>query len=185
MRSALATRSSGRRRRHIRAAARLSRVGARHPAATRRQARGDGHALSLLKLGERCFLEVIAIDPDGTTPARPRWFDLDRPAMRAPGAATAADPLGCPRRRHQAARRAGSDRSGPVHAMSRGGSAGASPPDDGARPGAGVLPTLIQWEDVRHPADDMPDAGVRIAALAAAPERVDARGAGRAGPTRR
>jgi hypothetical protein len=41
-------------------------------------------------------------------------------------------------------------------------------PDDGARPGAGVLPTLIQWEDDRHPADAMTDAGVRIAALAAA-----------------
>ena len=31
-----------------------------------------------------------------------------------------------------------------------------------------MLPTLIQWEDARHPADAMTDAGVRIAALAAA-----------------
>ena len=30
----------------------------------------------------RCYLEVIAIDPDAPTPARPRWFDLDQPALR-------------------------------------------------------------------------------------------------------
>ena len=32
---------------------------------------------ALLKLGERFYLEIIAIDPDGARPARPRWFDLD------------------------------------------------------------------------------------------------------------
>jgi len=38
---------------------------------------------SLLKLGERSFLEVIAIDPDGAAPARPRWFALDTDALQA------------------------------------------------------------------------------------------------------
>src|SRR3982751_967673 len=32
---------------------------------------------ALLRLSERTFLEIIAIDPDGTKPARPRWFELD------------------------------------------------------------------------------------------------------------
>src|SRR5258706_14951416 len=32
---------------------------------------------ALLKLGERTFLEIIAIDPDGVKPARPRWYGLD------------------------------------------------------------------------------------------------------------
>ena len=32
---------------------------------------------ALLKLGPRAYLEVIAIDPDGVPPARPRWFALD------------------------------------------------------------------------------------------------------------
>ena len=69
----------------------------------------------------------------------------------------------------EAARRASAIDPGPVHAMSRGSFRWRiTIPDDGTRPGAGVLPTLIQWEDARHPADDMTDAGLRVAALAAA-----------------
>lgn len=140
-----------------------------------RPQRGGKHAAmgthnSLLKLGERCFLELIAIDPEAAGPARPRWFELDRPAMRALLAQQ-------PRLIHwvartddiEAARRADPIDPGPVHAMSRGSFHWRiTIPDDGARPGAGVLPTLIQWNDERHPAEAMPDAGVRIAALAAA-----------------
>jgi hypothetical protein len=140
-----------------------------------RPQRGGRHATmgthnSLLKLGERCFLEVIAIDPDAAAPTRPRWFDLDRPTMRALLAKA-------PRLIHWVARtddietasRASPIDPGPVHTMSRGSFRWRiTIPDDGSRPGAGVLPTLIQWEDARHPADDMTDAGVRIAALGAA-----------------
>jgi hypothetical protein len=140
-----------------------------------RPQRGGKHAAmgthnSLLKLGERCFLELIAIDPDAAAPPRPRWFDLDRPAIRALVAQQ-------PRLIHwvartddlDAARRASPVDPGPVHAMSRGDFRWRiTIPDDGSRPGAGVLPTLIQWQDARHPADDMTDAGVRLAALAAA-----------------
>lgn len=140
-----------------------------------RPQRGGRHAAmgthnSLLRLGERCYLELIAIDPDAAAPPRPRWFDLDRPAMRALLAQQ-------PRLIHwvvrtgdiEAARRAVPIDPGPVHAMSRGDFRWRiTIPDDGGRPGAGVLPTLIQWEDARHPADDMIDAGVRVAALAAA-----------------
>ena len=32
---------------------------------------------ALLRLSDRSFLEIIAIDPEGTKPARPRWFELD------------------------------------------------------------------------------------------------------------
>ncbi len=140
-----------------------------------RPQRGGKHAAmgthnSLLKLGECCFLELIAIDPDATTPARPRWFDLDRPAMRALLAQQ-------PRLIHwvgrtddiEAARRAIPIDPGPVHAMARGNFRWRiTIPDDGRRPGEGVLPTLIQWDDARHPADELPDAGLRVAALAAA-----------------
>ena len=38
---------------------------------------------ALLGLGPRFYLEVIAVDPDGATPSRPRWFDLDEPRMKA------------------------------------------------------------------------------------------------------
>jgi hypothetical protein len=37
----------------------------------------------LLRLGDAVFLEVIAIDPAGQKPARPRWFDLDNIALMA------------------------------------------------------------------------------------------------------
>src|SRR5215467_3043415 len=37
---------------------------------------------SLLKLGPRTFLELIAVDPEGPAPAHPRWFGLDTQAMR-------------------------------------------------------------------------------------------------------
>lgn len=140
-----------------------------------RPQRGGKHAAmgthnSLLRLGERCYLELIAIDPEAATPARPRWFDLGRPTMRALLAQQ-------PRLIHwvartddiEAARRASPIDPGPVHAMTRGSFRWrVTVPDDGSRPGAGVLPTLIQWDDARHPADEMPDTGVRVAALAAA-----------------
>ena len=37
----------------------------------------------LLRLGPTWYLELLAIDPQGTTPAHPRWFELDEPAMKA------------------------------------------------------------------------------------------------------
>ena len=52
-----------------------------------RPQRGGKHAAmgthnSVLGLGSRSYLEVIAADPEGVAPDRPRWFDLDRPEMR-------------------------------------------------------------------------------------------------------
>jgi hypothetical protein len=41
-------------------------------------------------------------------------------------------------------------------------------PDDGHLPGEGLAPTLIQWLSGRHPADALPDSGIRLAALAGA-----------------
>src|SRR6478672_11432527 len=38
---------------------------------------------AVLRLGDRCYLEVIAIDPAAPAPLRTRWFDLDEPRMRA------------------------------------------------------------------------------------------------------
>lgn len=36
----------------------------------------------LLNLGGGVYLEVLAIDPQGIPPDRPRWFDLDSPALQ-------------------------------------------------------------------------------------------------------
>ena len=125
---------------------------------------------SLLKLGARTYLEVIAIDPDGTAPTRARWFELDRPDKQAQlraspqlvhWAASTSD--------IEASRRACTIDPGPAHAMSRGTfNWQITIPDDGHLPGGGVLPTLISWPDARHPTDSLPDARVRIAGLAAA-----------------
>ena len=38
---------------------------------------------ALLSLGPGFFLEVIAIDPEGKPPPRPRWFDLDDPGLKS------------------------------------------------------------------------------------------------------
>ncbi|MCC7216464.1 MAG: VOC family protein, partial [Burkholderiales bacterium] len=39
-------------------------------------------------------------------------------------------------------------------------------PGDGHRPGRGLVPTLIQWADARHPSDHLPDRGLRLALVA-------------------
>ena len=123
---------------------------------------------ALLRLGPRTYLEVIAIDPAGVAPARPRWFDLDAVRMRAALAEG-------PRLVHFVARTDDIEAlaenpkidPGPVHAMKRGDLHWRiTIPADGHLPGAGLVPTLIQWPADVHPADRLADAGIRIAALA-------------------
>jgi len=126
---------------------------------------------SVLRLAmERVYLELIAIDPAGVAPGRPRWFALDSPSMRARLAEG-------PRLIHWVARTADIDATrracpldlGPARAMSRGSFAWRiTIPDDGHLPGRGLVPTLIQWSDARHPTDVLPTTGVRLVALAAA-----------------
>jgi len=124
---------------------------------------------SLLKLDARIFLELIAVDPEGAAPSRPRWFALDTPAMREALSAG-------PRLIHWVARTEdieGAARVSPidvgrVHPMEREAFRWRiTIPDDGHLPGEGVVPTLIQWSDARHPADGLPDSSLRLAALAA------------------
>ncbi|MEO8487928.1 MAG: VOC family protein [Betaproteobacteria bacterium] len=124
---------------------------------------------ALVRLGPRAFLELIAIDPTLPRPPRARWFDLDNAAL----AATLGDK---PRLIHWVARTDDLPRAvaaakvdpGPVHALSRGDFRWRiTVPDDGHRPGGGVLPTLIQWDVDKHPADGLPDDGVTLVQLAA------------------
>jgi hypothetical protein len=39
----------------------------------------------VLKLGQGCYLEIIAINPKAQKPERPRWVELDRHAMQESG----------------------------------------------------------------------------------------------------
>jgi Glyoxalase-like domain len=122
---------------------------------------------ALLCLGTRFYVEVIAVDPGGTAPARPRWFDLDEPRMKAALAEG-------PHLIHWAARTSDLAAAvsrvpdlGVVTPMTRGTFAWQiSVPADGHRPGRGLVPTLIQWVGERHPADALPDHGLRLVAIA-------------------
>ena len=124
---------------------------------------------ALAKLGERAFVELIAIDPSLPKPARPRWFDMDNAKL----ALTLGEQ---PRLVNWAARttdldgllaRANHD-AGTAMSMARGDFKWRiTVPDDGHRPGDGVLPTLIQWDVPEHPADGLPDHGMALEQLAA------------------
>jgi len=122
---------------------------------------------ALLSLGARFYLEVIAVDPDGVKPSHPRWFDMDEPRMRAALAEG-------PHLAHWVARTGDIDAAvarlpdlGAPTPMARGDFTWRiTIPDDGHRPGRGLVPTLIQWPDARHPTDRMRDSGCRLVAIA-------------------
>jgi hypothetical protein len=110
----------------------------------------------------RCYLEIIAIDPEAPPPGRPRWFGLDR------------RPPGPPALIHGVARSTMLDmhRWGLIQQrMDPGLPVAASRgdlrwqmllrPDGSLLP---ALPTLIQW-DGPHPAERLPDQGLRLLAL--------------------
>jgi hypothetical protein len=134
---------------------------------------------ALAKLGERAFVELIAIDPSLPKPARPRWFDMDDMKL----ALTLGEQ---PRLIHWVARTTDLDglvaradhEAGTVMSMARGEFQWRiTVPDDGHRPGDGVLPTLIQWDVEKHPADGLPDYGMELEQLAAShpePEEIRA-----------
>lgn len=114
----------------------------------------------LLSLGPADYLEVIAANPDATSPGRPRFFDLDNRTgpprltnwvMRVDNLAEglAMAPKG----------------TGEGTALARGPySWRMAIPADGKLPFDGMFPSLIQW-DSPHPAPAIPDGGARLVAL--------------------
>lgn len=141
----------------------------------------------LFGLWGRAYLEVIAADPDAPAPVdgrpRPRLFGLDDPATHARleqgpylahWVARVDRPreLGLWQRQYPA-------RIARVVPMTRGDFGWRlTVPDDGALPawqgaGDGVLPSLIQWSDARHPCDALPHGDVALTALKAAHPRAD------------
>jgi hypothetical protein len=129
---------------------------------------GGKHALMgthnrLLRLSSpafpRCYLEIIAIDPEAPPPGRLRWFGLD---ARLPGP---------PRLIHAVARSTMLDmhRWGLIHKRFDPGLPVAASRGDlrwqmllrGDGQIQGALPTLIQW-DGPHPAERLPDAGLQL-----------------------
>jgi hypothetical protein len=135
---------------------------------------------SVLRLGDGVYLELIAIDPDGIKPDRARWFDLDRPSMRASLALR-------PRLIHWVARCADVDAMrkilpsdhGLAYPMKRAAySWRITIPDDGHLPGEGLIPTLIEWVGAPHPADALADDHLSVVTMAGAhPEPASIRAA--------
>ena len=137
---------------------------------------GRGTHNALWRLGA-AYLEVLAPDPDQAEPAGPRMFGLDLPEIRARVAdepaliawVAAPDDL-------DAALARGAADFGRAEAMSRGDlSWRLTITETGRPPLDGALPALIGWPAGVHPAERMPEAGLRLARFtirAPAPERV-------------
>lgn len=127
----------------------------------------------LLRLGDDCYLEVIASNPAACAPARPRWFALDArgadagPALSAWVARTADI---------HATLAASCEALGSVEPMSRGSLEWLiTIPRDGSLPLGGAAPFLIEWRSEEHPAATLRDAGLSLAGLEIAhpePDRV-------------
>ena len=128
----------------------------------------------LLSLGPDCFLEMIAIDPEGSPPFMPRWFGLDIADVR--------ERIGLrPRLIGWVARSDDIDALstktggilGKVHSMSRGEGNDAfhwriTLPEDGYPLEGGLLPNLIQWDVPFHPCDRLTDQQCRFEWMEAA-----------------
>lgn len=121
----------------------------------------------VMRLGRGSFLEVIAIDPEARNPARPRWYDLDDPAMRArlrdgpsliAWVIRTADIV--------AAVDAAAIPLGTITRVSRGAlSWRLTIPDDGHMPGGGTIPHVIEWDNGLRPWESMADLGCNLVAL--------------------
>ena len=113
------------------------------------------------------FLEVIAINPDAT-PDRTRWFSMDDPAFHARLDAEGAF-------LHHwvinstditATLAAAQHDAGPAIPMRRAALEWQiCVRDDGILPRDGILPTVIQWPDIPHPAGKMGDLGLTLEVL--------------------
>lgn len=114
----------------------------------------------LLGLGD-LYLEVIASDPSAPKPKWPRWFDLDNFSgpPRLTNWVAEADEL-------EAALTLAPSGSGIPVDLQRGNYRWRmAVPADGKLPFDGAFPALIQWLGDLHPAQNLPEADVRLTLL--------------------
>lgn len=120
----------------------------------------------VLRLGETCYLEVIAIDPQAEKPSRPRWFELDSAKMQE-RLAKAACLIAWAVRTAEIVKLAAqsSEPLGEIKTMSRGNLRWRlTMSGDGHLPGSGLIPFLIEWSTA-HPATAMEDSGCSLLGL--------------------
>lgn len=121
----------------------------------------------LMRLSDRTFLEVIAINPDGPAPDRPRWFGLDDPHVRR---AMHTEPLLLTWVANTTDINTAINTApfyfGRPETISRGKLSWLfGLPEDGHLLAGGLLPYLIEWPDNTHPAGSMPDRGCSLQKL--------------------
>jgi len=123
----------------------------------------------LLRLGETLFLEVIAIDPSMPPPPRPRWFQLDDPALQAELRIAPRLLTWVVRTTHIAETFLACSRPlGAIEPMQRGDLRWLiTVPNDGTLVDGGMMPSLIQWPQGAHPASRMRDLGYTLERLEA------------------
>ena len=120
----------------------------------------------LMRLGRGVFLELIAVNPAAPAPARPRWYGLDDPFVRArlaevPQLLTWV--VNTPELEHH---RASPFSFGEAVEVSRGDLRWLfGLPDDGRLLAGGMAPYLIQWLTQTHPADAVADLGCSLKGL--------------------
>ena len=124
---------------------------------------------ALLRLGERIYLEVIAINPNMAKPNRPRWFELDRNdvTLRLAGWIASTTDI-------RTAHALRPEIFGPIEPMSRGDIHWLiSIPADGSLPLGGIAPTLLEWQVDYHPASRLQDQGCSLIGLEGFHENAD------------
>ena len=120
---------------------------------------------TLLRLGDQCYLEVIAIDPNAASPQRPRWFELDSLAAnsrpRLAGWVMRTNDI-------QKVAQLPQLNVGPVEEMSRGTLEWQiTIPSDGRFVCNGIVPSIIQWNGETHPASRLSDSNLSLVRLEA------------------
>lgn len=118
---------------------------------------------AVLRIGDRAYLEVIAIDPEAPDVGRERWFEIDRlTSSSEPRLATwvaRTDDI-------EGAARAATIPPGAIEHMSRGALDWRITIEaDGRLPFDGLAPALIEWNAEIHPVERMPHAGVSLTRL--------------------
>ncbi|HCK76844.1 MAG TPA: VOC family protein [Gammaproteobacteria bacterium] len=129
----------------------------------------------LLSLGGSTYLEVIAIDPEGESPDRPRWFSLDNSDVQqvlehGPQLLTwvARTPDISELKRFSPYAKCD------VREMSRGNLRWLFAfTEDGECPGGGLLPHVIEWRGAAHPTDVLPDSNCRFSIFQAGLDDAD------------
>lgn len=117
----------------------------------------------LLSLGPDCYLEVISVDPAAPRPDRPRWFELDSPAMR--------ERLGAgPALVHWVVRVDSVDEIADPLELSRGDNRWViGVPADGRMTLGGLAPSRILWRSP-PPSTTLPDKAIHLESLVVSSE---------------